>query len=112
MLRIFLKNLIANIFFLQKIKNFKKFYFFCFQLFLINRGYCANWEYLINKSSNKLFNGENLFIKKLHKIDIKKCIDVGANIGEYSEQLIVNNIKEVLAFEPLKEKLAKLKKLK
>jgi FkbM family methyltransferase len=73
-----------------------------FQAHLINLGYCANWKYLIEKKShNDLFKGEINFIKKFKKLNIINCIDVGANIGLYSKEILRNPDTKVTAFEPL-----------
>jgi hypothetical protein len=51
-------------------------------------GYCLDWNYLTSKSNNHIFQGENLFISKLCKLDIKYFYDVGANIGDYSNEIL------------------------
>lgn len=86
--------------FLIRFKLFKIFYKIIFNIILIDRGYCTNWEYLREKNNNNLFKGECLLIKKISQLDIKNCIDIGANIGNYSIELLENNLK-VIAFEPL-----------
>ena len=54
-----------------------------------------------NFLKNKRINGELKFIlSHLKKKKIKYCIDVGANIGEYSKTLLMNSNSYVVAFEP------------
>jgi hypothetical protein len=68
---------------------------------LIEEGYCVDWTFLINKSQNSLFLGENIFIRKFDKLKILNCLDIGANIGEFSTQILLNKNTKVIAFEPL-----------
>ena len=63
--------------FLNKFKIFNYFNKKLLDAYLINAGYCLHWDYLISKSNNNLFLGENIFIKKLEKLDINNCIDIG-----------------------------------
>ena len=70
---------------------------------MIDRGFCVDWDYLINKSENNLFKGENLFISKFDNLNIKNCLDIGSNIGEYSLQVLKNLDTNVIAFEPMPE---------
>ena len=104
---------------MSKYKNYLNFIFYSFFLFLnkfkifnylnkklldvylINSGYCMHWNYLISKSSNNLFLGENIFIKKFEKLKINNCIDIGANIGDFSLEILNNKSTKVIAFEPL-----------
>ncbi len=86
--------------FLIRFKPFEALYKIIFNIILIDRGYCPNWEYLQKKNTNNIFKGECLLIKKISQLDIKNCIDIGANVGNYSRELLENNFK-VIAFEPL-----------
>ena len=55
-----------------------------------------------NNSANPIESGESFFIKRfLSKKDIKLCIDVGANNGSYSLQLLKDTKAKVISFEPL-----------
>lgn len=87
--------------FLNKFKIFNFFNKKLLDVYLINSGYCIHWNYLISKSNNNLFLGENIFIKKFEKLNIKKCIDIGANIGDFSLEILNNKSTKVIAFEPL-----------
>ena len=87
--------------FLNKFKIFNYFNKKLLDAYLINSGYCLDWDYLISKSNNNLFLGENIFIKKFKKLDINNCIDIGANIGEFSLEILNNKSTKVIAFEPL-----------
>ena len=55
--------------------------------------------------------GENYFIKLLDKTNPKLCIDVGANVGVYSQSLIKLTRAKIIAFEPLPEAFKLLKKI-
>jgi len=97
-----IKNIIYEItIFLLKINFFKKIINLIINAYFIDRGYCFDWPYLINKSSNNLFKGENMFISKFDILKIKNCIDVGCNVGEYSKEILKNQKTNVIAFEPL-----------
>ncbi len=56
--------------------------------------------------------GEKFFLDKLKKHNIKTAIDIGANIGLYSQQLLNISQKRVISFEPMFDSFNKLKKLK
>lgn len=87
--------------FLNKFKIFNFLNKKLLEVYLINSGYCIHWNYLISKNNNNLFLGENIFIKKFEKINIKNCIDIGANIGDFSLEILKNKSTKVIAFEPL-----------
>ena len=55
--------------------------------------------------------GEKYFIKILAKSNPSLCIDIGANIGNFSQYLIKNTSSNIIAFEPLKKAFADLKKI-
>ena len=49
-------------------------------------------------------SGEDFFIQKvLAPTDPKLCIDVGANIGAYTAEILTYTSARVIAFEPLPE---------
>jgi len=54
--------------------------------------------------------GEEKFIKKISD-DLFFCIDIGANIGKYTELLLKETAAKVIAFEPLPDAYLDLKKL-
>jgi FkbM family methyltransferase len=87
--------------FLNKFKIFNYLNKKLLEVYLINSGYCLHWDYLISKSNNNLFLGENIFIKKFEKLEINNCIDIGANIGDFSLEILNNKSTKVIAFEPL-----------
>lgn len=101
-----MKQFIKNIFyeiviFLLKFNFFKKILNLFVNAYFIDRGYCFDWFYLIGKSSNNLFKGENIFLSKFDSLKIKNCLDVGCNIGEFSKEILKNQNTNVIAFEPL-----------
>ena len=57
-------------------------------------------------------SGEEYFLTRFVKTDPEFCIDVGANIGKYSEFLLRNSASSVLAFEPLPVAFERLRLLK
>ena len=62
-------------------------------------------NYLNNKDS-----GESFFIKKiLAPTNPKVCIDIGANIGNYSKELLMKTNTDVIAFEPIPFVFSELK---
>jgi FkbM family methyltransferase len=77
-----------------------------FQASLRARGY--------NNYSNLGLSGERHFIEKiLRKLQPAVCVDVGANVGCYSQQLLsIESVKEVHAFEPLAEPFSRLEAMK
>ena len=81
-------------------------------LYLINYGYCVDWPYAISKSKSDFFKSEILFIKKLKKINIKHCVDIGANIGDYTIKILNQTNAKVFAFEPMPESFEDLLKIK
>ena len=54
--------------------------------------------------------GEKKFIKKIRD-DLSLCIDIGANVGKYTELLLEETDAKVVSFEPLEEALQDLKKI-
>jgi FkbM family methyltransferase len=91
---------------------FKKLLKKIFDIHLISMGYCLDWNYLTSKSNNHIFQGENLFLSKLYKLDVKYFYDVGANIGDYSKEILKIPNSNVTAIEPLNECYIELLKIK
>jgi FkbM family methyltransferase len=56
------------------------------------------------------FTGEENFIKLVSN-DVKCCLDIGANIGNYTKVLLKKTKSNVFAFEPLSEAFEELKKI-
>lgn len=54
--------------------------------------------------------GEEKFIKKISD-DLFFCIDIGANIGKYTELLLKETATKIVAFEPLPDAYLELKKI-
>ena len=46
-------------------------------------------------------SGEEFFLRRFLETNPEFCIDVGANVGKYSEFILKNSSSRVLAFEPL-----------
>jgi len=99
--------------FLLEFKFFKKISTYFINAYFIDKGYCFDWEFLMSKSSNHLFQGENIFISKFNNLNIKSCLDIGANIGHYSKEILrTNTAANVIAFEPLPKCQDYLKKIR
>jgi FkbM family methyltransferase len=103
LIKFFLKINIINFFYKLNLKILK--------INLLAKGYCTSWTPITNKSNN-LFLGEIIFIKKLNNLNLKLCIDIGANTGEYSFEILKNTKLNCVAFEPLKECMLSLERLK
>ena len=86
---------------LLKFNFFKKISNLFINAYFIEKGYCFDWKYLMGKSSNDLFRGENIFISKFDNLKLKNCIDVGCNVGDFSKEILKNKNTNVVAFEPL-----------
>ena len=66
-----------------------------------------------NNSQNFQLSGEEYFFQNiLTKINPKICLDIGANIGSYSNALLEHTEATVYAFEPLSDPFKKLFELK
>ena len=55
--------------------------------------------------------GEKFFINKISKEGIKISLDIGANYGKYSEEILKKTNSKVYAFEPLKKCHKKLEEI-
>lgn len=64
-----------------------------------------------NNHGNLSSTGEKIFIELLASMKPRLCIDVGANKGEYSGELLKATGAHVIAFEPLPKAFSILKKL-
>tara|TARA_B100001173_G_C15995481_1_gene550884 strand:- start:652 stop:1494 length:843 start_codon:yes stop_codon:yes gene_type:complete len=54
--------------------------------------------------------GEKKFIQSISK-DLTICIDIGANVGKYTNLLLSETNSEIISFEPLKEAFKELQKI-
>ena len=54
--------------------------------------------------------GEKKFIQSISK-DLAICIDIGANVGKYTNLLLSETNSEIISFEPLKEAFKELQKI-
>jgi len=62
-----------------------------------------------NNFRNKEESGENFFLREiLAKTDPQLCIDIGANTGTYSLEILENTNSDIIAFEPLEPAFAAL----
>ena len=62
-----------------------------------------------NNFRNNEESGESFFIKEiLAQTNPKLCIDVGANIGEYTKEILKNTNSRVISFEPVPATFEKL----
>ena len=66
-----------------------------------------------NNYKNFQESGENNFLSNiLAKHNPEICIDIGSNIGSYSNEILINTDADVISFEPLKTPFSKLRDLK
>tara|TARA_B100000073_G_scaffold344170_1_gene350430 strand:- start:687 stop:1478 length:792 start_codon:yes stop_codon:yes gene_type:complete len=65
-----------------------------------------------NNHSSFSKSGELFFLKKVCKQNPKLCLDIGANLGEYSNFILKNSNSKVFAFEPMTKTYNKLKKIR
>ncbi len=64
-----------------------------------------------NNFQNFELSGEEFFISKiLAPLNPKVCIDVGANCGDYSNELLIRTNAKIFAFEPLPQEYSYLAK--
>ena len=57
-------------------------------------------------------SGEIHFLNKICKENPKICLDIGANVGKYSNYLLENSSARIIAFEPLPKTFRELIKIK
>jgi len=57
-------------------------------------------------------SGEIHFLNKICKENPKICLDIGANVGKYSNYLLENSSTRIVAFEPLPKTFKELIKIK
>jgi FkbM family methyltransferase len=65
-----------------------------------------------NNHGNFNDSGEIHFLRKVCIENPKLCIDIGANVGNYSKYLLENSSSKVLAFEPIPKSFKKLQNIK
>jgi len=65
-----------------------------------------------NNHKNFYSSGEIHFLRNVCKEKPKICLDIGANVGKYSNYLLENSSTKVIAFEPLSKTFKKLIKIK
>ncbi len=99
---------IINFFLNFYIRIFSHKFFLNFHNFLIHAslrsiGY-KNFE-------NFKVTGEKNLLNKISKYNIKTSIDIGANIGDYSREIILSTNSYVVAIEPMPKSFNKLKHL-
>ena len=57
-------------------------------------------------------SGEIHFLRKVCRENPRICLDIGANIGKYSNYLLENSSAKIIAFEPMPKTFNELIKLK
>lgn len=65
-----------------------------------------------NNSFSFKASGEAFFLDTICNENPQLCIDVGANVGDYSKYILKNSESKIIAFEPSKRSFKKLDKLK
>lgn len=82
---------------------FSKFNIILFKIIIKSLGY-SNY-------GNSNFTGEKNFIKILNKFNPRLCLDIGANVGNYSKMILENTKAKVISFEPNKFSYKILKRI-
>ena len=108
--------MIKNIFFIKIWKIFSRFYVFIFgrkSLQFINDTILSLSLYAKGYKNYGSFKatGEENFIDMISG-EIRVCLDIGANIGNYSKLLINKTNAKIYAYEPLEKSFDELKKIK
>ncbi len=65
-----------------------------------------------NNHKNLKSSGEIYFLEMVCKEKPNLCLDIGANIGNYSRYLLENSLTKIIAFEPMPQSFTELQKLK
>ena len=65
-----------------------------------------------NNHKNIGSSGEKNFLNHVCKTKPTICLDIGANVGNYSQYILENSLSKVIAFEPIPKSFNKLKILK
>jgi len=65
-----------------------------------------------NNHGNLNDSGEIYFLKKVCSENPKLCIDVGANVGNYSKYLLKNSSSKIIAFEPMPKSFKELQNIR
>ncbi len=96
-------------------------YILNFYVIIFSRKLFINFHYFLLHLSQRALGyknfgslrktGERNFLKKINKFGIKTSVDIGANKGDYSKEIITNTNSFVVAFEPMRKSFTKLKKL-
>ena len=112
----FLLNMVKNNFLIKIWKIFSKLYVFIFgrkSLQFVNDMILSLSLYAKGYKNYGSFKatGEENFIDMISG-EIRVCLDIGANIGNYSKLLINKTNAKIYAFEPLEKSFDELKKIK
>ena len=65
-----------------------------------------------NNHKDLISSGEVYFLQMVCSEKPKLCIDIGANVGNYSKYLLENSLTKIIAFEPMPKSFKKLQYLK
>ena len=100
----FLNSIIYVYIFLFGRHVFAKFNVILFKIIIKSLGY--------NNYGSYNYTGEKNFVKILEKYRVRLCLDIGANVGDYSKMLLQLTNAKVIALEPNKFSFKILKKIR
>ncbi len=94
--------------------NLLEFFFARKILYKTNLNFLKLFIRFIGYNNHKNINasGEINFLKMICSEKPKLCIDIGANIGNYSKYLLENSLTKIIAFEPMPQSFKELHNLK
>ena len=90
-------------------------FFFARKIFYkINLNFLKLFIRFLGYNNHKDLNasGEVYFLQMVCSEKPKLCIDIGANVGNYSEYLLKNSLTKIIAFEPMPQSFRQLQNLK
>ena len=99
----FLNSIIYVYIFLFGRHVFARFNVILFKIIIKSLGY--------NNYGSYNYTGEKNFVKILQKYRVRLCLDIGANVGDYSKMLLKLTNAKVIALEPNKFSFKILKKI-
>ena len=94
--------------------NLLEFFFARKILYKINLNFLKLFIRFLGYNNHKNINasGEIYFLKMVCSEKPMLCIDIGANVGNYSKYLLENSLTKIIAFEPMPQSFKELKNLK
>ena len=96
------------------ILNLLEFFFARKILYKTNLNFLKLFIRFLGYNNHKSINasGEVYFLKMVCSEKPRLCIDIGANVGNYSKYLLENSLTKIIAFEPMPQSFKELQNLK